>query len=216
MAKHRLKTHSALGVAARRAVVIGAVSAGTVGLAAAPSAADSIAVDGIGSFDVPDGVQVPDLTQAVDDVSDLAADAGLPDVPDVNVTHGSGSTGQEGSAISAIRSAGQRALHAAESKLGAPYVWGASGPEAFDCSGLVQWAYAQAGVQLPRTTYSQEAAGEPVSMDDLQPGDVVFYNGGNHAGIYAGDGQIIHASTSGTPVKYAPLHLMRTSAARRM
>ncbi|CAM3117165.1 NlpC/P60 family protein [Skermania piniformis] len=105
------------------------------------------------------------------------------------------------------------AFHAAQSKLGAPYSYGAAGPGAFDCSGLVQWAYRQAGISLPRTSYSQLTTGAPVSFADLQPGDIVGYDG--HVALYAGNGQVIHASTEGQPVKYASMSSMPFSSARR-
>lgn len=110
---------------------------------------------------------------------------------------------------------GQQALDAALSKLGTPYVWGATGPDAFDCSGLVQWAYRQAGVAVPRTTYDQVNGGSPVGRGDLEPGDVVLFNGAEHVGLYAGGGTVVHAPTSGQPVKRAPLDSMPFFAARR-
>ncbi|MFC9788678.1 C40 family peptidase [Rhodococcus sp. NPDC127528] len=114
-----------------------------------------------------------------------------------------------------VASHGQRALDAAQTKLGAPYVWGATGPNAFDCSGLVQWAYRQAGVSLPRVTYDQVNGGSPVSKADLQPGDAVFFYGAEHVGLYAGGGMVVHAPTEGQPVKRAPLDSMPFFAARR-
>lgn len=117
--------------------------------------------------------------------------------------------GQLEEAPGASNGTGQAALSAAETKIGAPYVWGATGPDAFDCSGLTSWAYKQAGVDIPRTSEQQAAAGTPVDINDLQPGDLVtFYEGASHVGIYAGDGQILHASTEGVPVGYAPLDSM--------
>lgn len=112
-------------------------------------------------------------------------------------------------------SAGSRAVSAAESKIGAPYVWGATGPSSFDCSGLVQWAFGQAGVSIPRTTYSQEAGGVPVSRANLQLGDLVLYYGGDHIGIYAGNGQVIHAPTSGESVKRSSVDAMPFHSAVR-
>ena len=111
---------------------------------------------------------------------------------------------------------GQKALDAAKTKIGTYYAWGAAGPNAFDCSGLVQWAYKQAGVSVPRTSYDQARAGAPVSIADLKPGDIVITNGGGHAALYAGDGQILHASVAGTPVQYAPLREQTFYAARRL
>ncbi len=116
----------------------------------------------------------------------------------------------------AVQSIGERAFEAAQAKLGSPYVFGAAGPSAFDCSGLVQWAYQQAGLNLPRTSGAQAGVGVPVAISDLRPGDIVTYNGGGHSAIYAGNGNIIHASTSGTPVRYAPLNTMAIYAARRV
>lgn len=98
------------------------------------------------------------------------------------------------------------ALAAALTRIGDPYVWGATGPNAFDCSGLVQWAYHQVGVNLPRTSEEQANGGVPVDVNDLQPGDVVtFYSDASHVGIYAGNGMLLHASTFGVPVQVMPL-----------
>lgn len=79
---------------------------------------------------------------------------------------------------------GQAVANAAQSKIGSPYVWGATGPSSFDCSGLVQWSYKQAGVSVPRTSYDQVGGGTPVSKSNLQPGDVVGFYGSEHVGIY--------------------------------
>ncbi|GAA2412653.1 C40 family peptidase [Streptomyces glaucosporus] len=107
-------------------------------------------------------------------------------------------------------SASQRAaaaLRAAQSKIGSPYVWGATGPNSFDCSGLTSWAYAQAGVSLPRTSQAQANAGTRIySQSQLAPGDlVIFYNDLHHVGLYAGNGQVLHAPRSGTNVRYEPI-----------
>ncbi|CAM5498122.1 hypothetical protein SPURM210S_06316 [Streptomyces purpurascens] len=109
------------------------------------------------------------------------------------------------------------AVSYAYQKLGSPYVWGATGPNAFDCSGLVQAAYRSAGVSLPRTTYSQIAAGRRVSRSELLPGDLVFYYAGiSHVGIYVGNGQMIHAPNSAAPVRVAPLDEMPYAGATRV
>ena len=89
--------------------------------------------------------------------------------------------------------------------LGTPYVWGGSSPSGFDCSGLITYAYAQMGVSLPHHAASQYGMGVPVSRDQLQPGDLVFFNGLSHAGIYIGGGQFIHAPHSGDVVKISSL-----------
>ena len=103
---------------------------------------------------------------------------------------------------SAGSSAGATAVQAALTRIGSPYVWGGGGPGAFDCSGLVQWAFAQAGVFLPHSSYALAAGGQQVSVDQMQPGDVVTqYSDASHVGIYVGDGLMVHASTYGIPVR---------------
>jgi cell wall-associated NlpC family hydrolase len=98
------------------------------------------------------------------------------------------------------------ALAAAFTRIGDPYVWGATGPDAFDCSGLVQWAFRQVGVTLPRTSEEQAQGGAPVDLNDLEPGDVItFYSDASHVGLYVGNGKILHASTFGVPVQVMPL-----------
>ncbi|MEV6098265.1 NlpC/P60 family protein [Nocardia sp. NPDC051981] len=113
------------------------------------------------------------------------------------------------------KTVGERAVEAARTKLGATYAMGGDGPDTFDCSGLVQWSYREAGVEVPRTSYSQLAAGTPVSVDDLQPGDLVSYYGGGHSALYLGDGKVIHASDYGSGVKVSPLTTMPMAGARR-
>jgi peptidoglycan DL-endopeptidase CwlO len=93
----------------------------------------------------------------------------------------------------------------AMSMLGTPYVWGGSAPGGFDCSGLVMWAYAQVGVSLPHSSYAQFTYGVPVSRDQLQPGDLVFFDGLGHVGIYIGGDQFIHAPHTGDVVKISSL-----------
>ncbi|MER7837388.1 NlpC/P60 family protein [Streptomyces sp. NPDC096040] len=96
------------------------------------------------------------------------------------------------------------AFAAAKTRLGTPYVYGATGPSSFDCSGLTSWAYAQAGVSIPRTSESQTTIGTRIySTSDLQVGDLVFFfNDLHHVGLYAGNGQILHAPRTGTVVRY--------------
>ncbi|MFI6039034.1 NlpC/P60 family protein [Streptomyces sp. NPDC051315] len=109
------------------------------------------------------------------------------------------------------------AVSYAYSKLGSPYVWGATGPNAFDCSGLVLAAYRSAGVSLPRTTYAQIDAGRRVPRSELLPGDLVFfYSGITHVGIYVGDGKMIHAPNPSAPVRVAPLDEMPYAGATRV
>jgi peptidoglycan DL-endopeptidase CwlO len=93
----------------------------------------------------------------------------------------------------------------AMSQLNTAYVWGGSAPGGFDCSGLVMWAYAQVGVSLPHSSYAQYGYGVPVSRDQLQPGDLVFFDGLGHVGIYIGGGQFVHAPHTGDVVKISSL-----------
>jgi cell wall-associated NlpC family hydrolase len=94
------------------------------------------------------------------------------------------------------------AFHAAQTKLGDLYVYGSTGPNTFDCSGLMMWSYAQAGVSLPRTSQAQGTVGPHLSMSQLQIGDLVIMDGGSHVGMWAGNGQVLHAPHTGTVVKY--------------
>lgn len=105
---------------------------------------------------------------------------------------------------------GAQALAQARQQLGKPYKWGATGPDAFDCSGLMVWAFDQVGIDLPRTSSAQsQMDGTPVSKSQLKPGDLVFfYSPVSHVGIYAGNGKVLHASTSGEPVKYSDIDAM--------
>lgn len=108
------------------------------------------------------------------------------------------------------------AVAAALSKQGSPYSWGATGPSAFDCSGLMAWAYQQQGKSIPRTSQAQIAGGQTVSISDLQPGDIVgYYPGVTHVGMYIGNGQIVHASTYGVPVQVVPVDSMPITGASR-
>ncbi len=90
-------------------------------------------------------------------------------------------------------------------EIGTPYVWGGSAPGGFDCSGLVMLAYAQVGVSLPNSSYAQWSYGVPVSVDELQPGDLVFFDGLGHVGIYIGNGEFIEAPHTGAFVQISSL-----------
>ena len=101
------------------------------------------------------------------------------------------------------------AIAVARQQLGKPYVWGGSGPDSFDCSGLTMYAYGKAGISLPHYTNSQYDEGRHVSEAELQPGDLVFFNTDaylGHEGMYLGNGQFIHAPHSGDVVKISELN----------
>ena len=111
---------------------------------------------------------------------------------------------------------GETALAWARKQLGKPYVFGATGPDSFDCSGLTLGAWKAAGVSLDRVSQAQFRNGRAVSKSDLQPGDLVFfYDDLSHVALYAGNGTIIHAARPGTNVKYAKLDSMPFAGARR-
>jgi len=119
-------------------------------------------------------------------------------------------------AVVAGSQAAQVAIDTAMAQQGKPYVWAASGPGSFDCSGLTAFAFAAAGVALPHSSRMQSQMGQSVSRDQLQPGDLVFfYSPVSHVGIYIGNGQMVHAPTSGDVVKVAPL-MSGFSSARRI
>ena len=110
-----------------------------------------------------------------------------------------------------------KALTTAITKMGVPYVWGAVGPNAFDCSGLVMWSYRKQGINLPRTAAQQSRVGTPVSRSQLRAGDLVFfYSPVSHVGIYLGNNKILNASESGQPVKVSSMANMPFHNARRI
>lgn len=114
-------------------------------------------------------------------------------------------------------SRGMAALAFARTQIGKPYLWGGQGPSGFDCSGLTGAAWRSAGVSLPRTSQTQYGVGRAVAVSDLQPGDLVFYNSGiSHVALYAGGGQILHASRPGKPIGYDALNSMPIAGARRV
>jgi len=109
------------------------------------------------------------------------------------------------------RAIGQAVIDAGETKLGAPYVYSAGGPDAFDCSGFTRWAWMQLGVELPHNSGAQWAAVEQIPLDQLEPGDIIFdwgFGGGepDHVGLYVGDGVMIHAPNSSGVVRYDSIY----------
>ncbi|MGY1455316.1 NlpC/P60 family protein [Streptomyces sp. SS8] len=121
-----------------------------------------------------------------------------------------------GTADDSYTAKADKVLAFAEAQLGKPYVWGATGPNSYDCSGLTQAAWLSAGVSLPRTTYDQVEAGTRIARADMRPGDLVFfYDDISHVGIYAGGGQMIHAPKPGAEVRYESIDNMPFHSAVR-
>ena len=109
--------------------------------------------------------------------------------------------------IPTANTVGAQALQYALTKRGAPYVWGAAGPSAFDCSGLVLWAYAQVGISLPHYTGDQWNSGMHVSRNDLEPGDLLFFFADiSHVAMYLGNGLMLEAVSFGIPVRVDPVN----------
>ncbi len=116
----------------------------------------------------------------------------------------------------ASSSAAQKAVDTALAQRGDMYLYGATGPDRFDCSGLTSFAYKAAGVSIPRTSKAQSTFGTPVSKANLKPGDLVFfYSPVSHVGMYIGNGQMVHASTAGKPVAVVNLDSMPSYAGAR-
>ncbi|MET9177869.1 NlpC/P60 family protein [Kitasatospora aureofaciens] len=112
---------------------------------------------------------------------------------------------------------GAAALAAAVRMIGSPYVYGSTGPRAFDCSGLMYYSWRQAGVSLPRTSQAQAYAGQRISLSEARPGDlVIFYRDMHHVGMYAGGGVMVHAPYPGARVRYESVNSMPVSGVVRL
>lgn len=209
MAKHRRSNSSA----ARNAVAASAVAIGATAAIATPAQAAEVVVPNSGFSINLDGIEntpglnnVPGIDQWIPSLSGQGAPTAYSAVVDA----------PSASAQAAPSSNGQAIVDAARSKIGAPYSWGATGPNAFDCSGLTSWAYSQVGKSIPRTSQAQVGGGTPVAYSDLQAGDIVaFYSGATHVGIYSGHGTIIHALNEQTPLSEHPLDYMPFHSAVR-
>ncbi|MEU0407065.1 NlpC/P60 family protein [Streptomyces griseorubiginosus] len=126
---------------------------------------------------------------------------------------GSSTAGSSTVADSSYATKAAKALAFARAQIGKPYVWGATGPGSYDCSGLTQAAWKAAGVDLPRVTYDQVDAGTTVSLADAQPGDLVFfYDDISHVGLYIGNGMMIHAPKPGAYVREESIYYDGESA----
>jgi cell wall-associated NlpC family hydrolase len=113
--------------------------------------------------------------------------------------------------------AAQTAVDTARAQIGKPYEYGAAGPDSYDCSGLTQYAYRSAGIELPHSSRSQSEMGTPVDRANLQPGDLVFfYQPVSHVGIYVGDGQMVDAGDEDTGVVQRSVDMEGYDFARRI
>jgi cell wall-associated NlpC family hydrolase len=111
----------------------------------------------------------------------------------------------------------QVAVQTALAQVGDPYVYGAAGPDAFDCSGLTMYSWAAAGVSISHASSAQPGEGTPVSISSLQPGDLVFYYSPiSHVGMYIGNGQLVHAANPSRPVEVVPVDSMPIAMAVRI
>jgi cell wall-associated NlpC family hydrolase len=99
----------------------------------------------------------------------------------------------------------ERAVQLARTQLGVPYVYGGASPGGFDCSGLVMWVYGRLGIALPHNAAALYSTGQPVALSQLRPGDLVFFHGLGHVGIYIGHGRMIHAPQTGERVEIEAL-----------
>jgi cell wall-associated NlpC family hydrolase len=121
------------------------------------------------------------------------------------------------STATAPSAAAQTAVDTARAQVGKAYRYGAAGPDSFDCSGLTQYAYRAAGIELPHSSRSQSEMGTPVERADLQPGDLVFfYDPVGHVGIYVGDGQMVDAGSEQTGVSQRTVDMEGYNFARRL
>ena len=128
---------------------------------------------------------------------------------DEQTENNSSSSSSSSSSNSSSSSTGEKLVNLAKSKLGCKYVWGATGPNTFDCSGLTSWCHKQLGISIPRTSLAQSKSGKAVNKSDLQAGDLIFWKTTSaevgHVGMYVGNGQFIHAPNKSKPVKYDSL-----------
>jgi cell wall-associated NlpC family hydrolase len=201
-------------VAGHQGVVLDAAAGANVAAAQAQAAAQDAAAQAQASYDKV-AAQQADLQKQVADykaVYDQLSAAERQAATSIG-DRASRSAQREPAAASgpvvASSAAAQIAIDSAMAQRGKPYEWAASGPGSFDCSGLTTYAYRAAGISLPRVAAMQATMGQAVSRADLQPGDLVFfYSPVSHVGIYIGNGQMVHAPTSGDVVKVAGVDSM--------
>lgn len=125
--------------------------------------------------------------------ADAAEAAGIASVSSANKSGASTSSNSLNSVLSSTSSDGAKAVEIAKAQVGKNYVWGSAGPDSFDCSGLVYYAYTSQGYDIPRTAYEIGLSAKQISRSELQPGDILYTS--THIGIYMGDGKVVHAAT---------------------
>lgn len=205
MAKHRRQ-----GLTTRRIAAASAVAVGATVLTPGVAGAVEVAIPNTDiRVEIPNLETIPGYQEVAPALEGLSSQA-TTYTADVQVPAAAPAPAiAPASAVSASSSAGQAIVDAARSKIGSPYGWGATGPNAFDCSGLTSWAYQQVGKAIPRTSQAQAAQGTPVSLGNMQPGDIIsYYGGASHVAIYAGNGMMIDALNSGSTVQERPVNYM--------
>ncbi|MFW0791704.1 C40 family peptidase [Gordonia sp. CPCC 205333] len=225
MAKHRLEQPGRGAKVAKGAVIAGSIAVGSLAASAGSAfAAPAPAPMPNNTIDFPalgKALLAPHAKPAAKKQAPAPAKVAIPNVGTFNVPglnqNQVPAQFRPGQRIAPLlrQDTGVRVLATAESKIGSPYVYGSAGPNAFDCSGLVYYSYKQAGKTIPRDSYGQLGGGRAVAYKDAKPGDVLIFNGGSHAGIYAGNGMFVHSSTEGVPVRKAPVKEWALTGVRR-
>lgn len=204
MAKHRLEQPARTGKLAKSALIAGSLSIGSLGVAAGAAEAAPVTIPNVGTFEIP-GISEKQIPKELRDLQQKVTPK----------SHGNITQHGPRSILAPRQTTGEKAVRYAATKIGSPYSYGAAGPSAFDCSGLVYWSYQQAGKTIPRDSYGQLGGGQAVNYADAKPGDVLIFNGGGHAGIYEGNGIFIHSSTYGVPVQRAHVNQWDLVGVRR-
>lgn len=149
--------------------------------------------------------QIEEAQAAYDEAAEAEAEAAAE--AESESSSPSSSSSSSGSTAEYSADAATAAVQFAKDQLGESYVFGAAGPDTWDCSGLIAGAYDVSGISLTHSTWSMWDETSAIDRDDLQPGDLVFYNGQNHVAMYIGDGQVIHAPKPGDVVKISDLDM---------
>ncbi|GAY08843.1 putative secreted protein [Pseudonocardia sp. N23] len=210
--------------------IVGAAAAAVVSLSSGPSTAENASADldlahqagpppvpGTPTTQHQPTTQTPPTTPATQGNGPTASDRGGSGTgTSTRTTTTRPATARAVPVVGAAGTSGA-AAQAALQQVGKPYKWGSTGPSAFDCSGLVFYAFQQIGVTLPRTAAAMSQVGTPVTKAQLEPGDLVFfYSPISHVAIYIGDGEVVNATTDGEPVQVSLLSDFPMTSARRV